>query len=356
MTQAVPTVGPGPAQPNERIDSLDVLRGFALFGILLVAPLPSVPQQATAQEPASAVTLELRDVRSEGGAAESGDGRRVYFRVDDLIILVPNPGEDFDLSPDGRTVAYVAMEPRHLVVSELPLAAPSYREVVDSVRVPGTTVEWVRGSVLVPNSTDRLQCAVVLVSRGVSAAFYERPDLRQLVLGNRCALAHVRIVGPERPPTPPAEQVVRNAAIGGGRGLLDLLEQVGRTTGHPELDSVPLLLWGFSAAGNFGVSFAATHPERTLGFVRYHSNMRGLAVDLSHLGGFPALIVAGENDDVAGVADSRDFYHQGREHGAEWTFLLEPDMPHYPEGAEFDASVARMLPWIEQVLKRVNRQ
>lgn len=235
-------------------------------------------------------------------------------------------------------------------------AQTMYREIFDSVRVPGSSVELVRGSVVLPAAEERLGCAVVLVSRGVSALLYETPVFRELVLTRRCALAHVRIVGPERPPTPPAEQVVRNAAIGGGRGLLDLLARVGRRAGHPELDSVPLLLWGFSAAGNFGVSFAASHPERTLGFVRYHSNMRGLSVDFSGLSDFPALIVAGELDEVAGVTDSQDFYREGREHGAAWTFLLEPDMPHYPEGGAFAASVARMLPWIAEVLAGVDQR
>jgi uncharacterized protein len=36
LTQAAPTVAIGPTLPSERIQTLDVLRGFALLGILLV--------------------------------------------------------------------------------------------------------------------------------------------------------------------------------------------------------------------------------------------------------------------------------------------------------------------------------
>ena len=72
------------------------------------------------QEPEGFVTIYRVDPATGRSVAVS----RVRART-------PNPGEDFDLSPDGRTVAYVAVEPRHLVVSELPLPAPSHRGVVN---------------------------------------------------------------------------------------------------------------------------------------------------------------------------------------------------------------------------------
>ena len=231
-----------------------------------------------------------------------------------------------------------------------------YHEVVDSVQVPGSAVEWVSGAVLLPATDDRLECGVVLISRGVSAALYESADLRQLVARNRCALAHVRIVGPTRQAAPPVEQIVRNAAIGGGRGVLDLLARVGRTVQRPELDSVPLLVWGFSAAGTFGVTFAESYPDRTLGFIRYHSHARGLSADYARLSEFPALIMAGEDDRVAGVSDSEEFYQAGRDQGADWSFILEPGMPHYPEGEQMEGSIGVMLPWIEKVLTSAQRR
>ena len=54
------------------------------------------------------------------------------------------------------------------------MAAPAeaqtvYREIVDSLQVPGSSVDLVKGSVVLPVARDGLRCTVVLVSCGVSA-------------------------------------------------------------------------------------------------------------------------------------------------------------------------------------------
>ena len=127
----------------------------------------------------------------------------------------------------------------------------------------------------------------------------------------------------------PSNDLGRNAATGSGDVLLQLLDSLAITTGHQELADVKLLFWGFSAAGSFGVSFAAERPERTLGFIRYHSHMRELQVDTARLLATPALLVAGERDQTAGVDDAREFWRRGRAQGAPWAFALHPGAPHF---------------------------
>ena len=57
--------------------------------------------------------------------------------------------------------------------------------------------------------------------------------------------------------------VLRNAALGGGDALLGIMDRLAKETAHPELQSVPFVFWGWSAAATFGPSFAQLDAERT---------------------------------------------------------------------------------------------
>jgi hypothetical protein len=52
-----------------------------------------------------------------------------------------------------------------------------------------------------------------------------------------------------------------------GRALLDALRAFSERSNHPELVNAPLLLWGFSAGGEFNYEFTAWKPERVVAFV-----------------------------------------------------------------------------------------
>lgn len=147
----------------------------------------------------------------------------------------------------------------------------------------------------------------------------------------------------------PSSDLARNAATGSGDVLLQLLDSLAVTTGHQELAHVKLLFWGFSAAGSFGVSFAADRPERTLGFIRYHSHMRQLQVDTARILAIPALFVAGELDQTAGVDDAREFWRRGRAQGAPWAFALHPGVPHFSLDGWLRASDL-MWHWMEALI------
>jgi hypothetical protein len=220
-----------------------------------------------------------------------------------------------------------------------------------AVDVPGTTVERVEGELLLPATGD-VDAVIIFISRGLSKDAFESAEWRRSCARVRCGLLHARIVGPERPPVPTAQQVIRNAEVGGARGLVSLLDSLAALSGHEALTRVPLIIWGFSAAGNFGVTFAAAHPGRTAAFVRYHSSLRDLPVDIGRLVGIPALILAGERDDVAGVEDSEQFWLAGRAQGAPWTYVLEPGAEHYAAPEDFNHSVELQIAWVEAVLRQ----
>jgi hypothetical protein len=157
--------------------------------------------------------------------------------------------------------------------------------------------------------------------------------------------------GPSDPATTPSDQVIRNGSIGGASGVLRLLDQLSTESHHPELQTCPLFFWGHSAAGNFGFSFAALHPDRTLGVVFYHSNMRGARVDVKTTGSVPVLLLAGEKDTVSGIEDAHRLWELGRAAGAPWAFAIQPGEPH--ESAEgFKKANLLMLPWAAEVIRQ----
>ena len=229
--------------------------------------------------------------------------------------------------------------------------AQAWTEVTDSIQVPGTRVEWVKGSMIAPETPDRIRCVIVLLARGVSSLVYESGSWRKFSSRERCPLVHLEVVGRREPTASIAQQVIRNAGIGGADGVVRLLHQFGRRSGRAEMDSVPIIIWGFSAAGSFAVTFAALHPDRTLGFIRYHSHLRNLSFEVESAAKVPGLIVAGEDDAVAGVTDSENFWQSGREQGAPWLFVLEPGLPHYPEEEAFERSSLMMLSWVQTILR-----
>jgi hypothetical protein len=110
-----------------------------------------------------------------------------------------------------------------------------------------------------------------------------------------------------------------------------------------------VLLWGFSAGGNFGTTFAQWRPYRTLGFVRYYSNLRGIPVDVSRIASIPALIIVGGADSVAGIEDSQRAWREGRAANAPWAFLVHPGQVHGSAEGIIGSS-GLMLKWIEPVL------
>jgi hypothetical protein len=150
--------------------------------------------------------------------------------------------------------------------------------------------------------------------------------------------------------------VNNNAAVGGGEGIITLLQKLAEESGHPELASAPLLFWGHSTAGPFGSSFASLHPERVIGFIRYHSGPV-TGADLNVIRHMPALFFCGGKDpgvDANGrhcTEMVKELWASGRTLGAPWTFAVEPDATH---GDPKDLKKANdlVIPWITAVLRQ----
>lgn len=214
----------------------------------------------------------------------------------------------------------------------------------------------IAGFMFIPETAQRLSCLVVLMRQSdLDEEFYYDEGLRKAAADASCGVTMVMLSNIV-PSAGIAQRLRRDAAVGGGGAVLQLVERFAADSGHKEVANAPMLFWGFSASASFGTTFAALHPERTIGFVRYHTHRRGLITSVDAIKSIPALFVAGGKDDVAGVEDAEAFWRAGQEVGAPWTFAVEPLAPHYPSDI---APTARDLtvPWIAAVLKlRVGQQ
>lgn len=218
----------------------------------------------------------------------------------------------------------------------------------------------VEGLLFLPQNTKRTRAVIVVINYGNSWRLYESVAWRRTAERTESALLHARVsfINAIPPiPYPPERQIMRDASLGGGDGLLTVLRQLATESNHPELRDVPLAFWGWSAAAGFGPTFAKQHPQRTLTFIQYHTHQRGIRVDLNVSKSIPALLLAGGKDTTAGVEDAETLWKSGRAIGAPWTFVMEPNVPHGMTdgntGIEFITNSNRlMIPWLTAVVRR----
>ena len=213
----------------------------------------------------------------------------------------------------------------------------------------------VDGVLFIPREVQRVAAVFVILDYGeLSRPLFEDHELRRVITQTSTAvlLARITNIKPPAPGEPITSQLLRNAGVGGGQALLLLFRRFADETGHRELREASMLFWGWSSAASFGTTFAAVHPKRTVGFIRYHTHRRGLSDDVQQLKQIPALLVAGGKDETAGIEDAQAFWKLGRASGAPWALAIEPDSPHF--SPEIHALTAKQLviPWIAAVLQR----
>lgn len=199
----------------------------------------------------------------------------------------------------------------------------------------------------VPAGVPVVRGVIAFIDRDLDRYAYDDRDWRAMCARARCAL--LRLGLPRQDEKPPSAQIVRNAAVGGGAILLHTLAVAAERTHHPEFRDANVLLFGFSAAGNFGPTFASWRPDRTIGFIEYHSNLRGIDVDTTKLATVPALIIVGARDDPARSEDSRTLWQLMRSQNAPWAFASHLGQPHKSIDGLVEAGPL-MRSWAEAVL------
>ena len=125
-----------------------------------------------------------------------------------------------------------------------------------------------------------------------------------------------------------------DVAAGSGQALLRSLERIAVESGHPELGSAPLFMWGMSAGGQFNYEFAMWRPERVAAFVVNKGGIYYTAQASEASQKVPGFFFIGEtdlefrNDIIAGI------FAINRRAGALWALAVEPGIGHEVAGSK----------------------
>ncbi|MHC4126479.1 MAG: dienelactone hydrolase family protein, partial [Planctomycetota bacterium] len=116
---------------------------------------------------------------------------------------------------------------------------------------------------------------------------------------------------------------------GSGKALVDALKKFSELANRPEIENLPMLMWGSSGGGQFNYGFACYAPERIIGFV----SIKGVfyfpkaTVQTRKV---PALFILGEKDHWRKVQFPRvmRLFNKHRSQGAPWAVAVEPNAGH----------------------------
>jgi hypothetical protein len=115
---------------------------------------------------------------------------------------------------------------------------------------------------------------------------------------------------------------------GSGDALHDALKTFSTQSGRPEVATVPLLLWGISAGGEFNYNYILWKPENVMAFV---VNKGGYYNDGSadgHSRSIPGLFFLGQSDADYRITAITRIWTEGRRMGALWALAPQPNSGH----------------------------
>ena len=115
---------------------------------------------------------------------------------------------------------------------------------------------------------------------------------------------------------------------GSGQALIDAIKRFSFSSNHPELGTAPLLMWGFSAGGQFNYEFACWNPSRVLAFVVNKGGIYYTALASKETRSVPGIFFTGENDLDSRKDIIKGIFSLNRRAGALWIYAPEPGVSH----------------------------
>src|ERR1041384_3630282 len=210
-----------------------------------------------------------------------------------------------------------------------PALAPSPAGAACDIAVPpGTNYDKAEFRLWYPASPAPVQAALVLVpgSNGDGRPMADDPFWQDFAARHQLALVARRFT--DKTHHPAFIEHYFNVSQGSGQALVDALAGLAERAHHAELASVPLLLWGMSAGGEFNYEFVAWKPERVAAFVVNKGNVyyTGLASEAARR--VPGLLFTGEKDLEYRIQAVTGLFGINRRAGALWALTQEPGVGH----------------------------
>lgn len=126
-----------------------------------------------------------------------------------------------------------------------------------------------------------------------------------------------------------------NASKGSGDILLKSIKKYSKEISNKDINALPLLLYGFSAGGQFNYEFASWKPEKVISFVVNKGGYYNTGVTSNQTQKVPGIFFIGENDNYYRNNMILGIYSANRSQGANWTLITEKNTKHSPKKSKY---------------------
>ena len=207
----------------------------------------------------------------------------------------------------------------------LPVRAQS---VVDDSIPSGANFDKAQFRLWVPPNTPSVRSVLVLVpgSNGDGRAMAEDSVWQKFAAKNRLAIVACRFT--DKPHDQNFIEDYVDVSKGSGQALLDILGRFAKRSGHAEIATAPLLLWGMSAGGQFDYEMTAWKPERVAAFVVNKGGIYYTALASRAAREVPGMLFIGGKDLEQRVQTITGIFAVNRRGGALWALAEEPAVGH----------------------------
>jgi hypothetical protein len=158
-----------------------------------------------------------------------------------------------------------------------------------------------------------------------------RPEVEDKDWQNFALKQHLALLGCQFTDKPHKDTDIEEyiaAKDGSGQALLTAIEKLAETSNHPELQQARLLLWGFSAGGQFNYEFTCWKPERVIAFVVNKGGVYYSAIAPATTRETPGIFFTGEKDLSSRTSIIKGIYETNRRFGAVWCYGNELGVKH----------------------------
>jgi poly(3-hydroxybutyrate) depolymerase len=181
--------------------------------------------------------------------------------------------------------------------------------------------------VWIPQGAKTIRAVLVLTPGSNGDGRNEVMDAAWETFAIEHSLALVGVSLRDKPPIGIFEDYV-DVARGSGAAFLTAMRNFATQSGHSELATAPVLLWGMSAGGEFNYEMALWRPERVVAFIVNKGGIYWHALASPEARAVPAILFVGGMDLDSRIGTIFGLFALNRRGGALWAFSVEPCAGH----------------------------
>lgn len=199
---------------------------------------------------------------------------------------------------------------------------------LDDSLPPGANYDIAQFRFWIPAGSGPVRAVAVLVpgSNGDGRAMAEDSVWQNFATKHRVALIACRFTDRKHDQGFIEEYI--DVSKGSGDALFAALNRFAGRSGHPEVATVPFLMWGMSAGGQFNWEFVAWKPERVITFVVNKGGIYYSALVSKASREVPGILFTGGKDLEFRTNTINGLFAVNRRGGALWALAEEPNAAH----------------------------